>query len=371
MKLLLTLLLFAAPAFSQFSNARSIWSRPIDSTAPTDGYALVWSASQGKFVFSAAAGPTGPTGGTGPTGPTGASGPAALIATFHTDGTPACAMTGGVGGETCVASATSGTGSVPGIVVTHNYGSGAKVPWVTCNDASGNEFGGATAASSVIDIGATTTNTATISFGGTSPTTGSICRLSNAQSGSTGATGPTGPTGGTGPTGPTGPTGATGATGPTGPTGATGPTGPTGTGATGPTGPTGPSSNNVRTCVVITGDPGAASSALANDNDSPVACSNTWGGDWTIVSVAAYADAASLTVTPILTGGTSTSVLSGACTAGTAAWAACAVNGSPVVHTFSGTGATCSSTPCSIDSNITTAGGSAKYVVVKIVGTIP
>ena len=126
-----------------------------------------------------------------------------------------------------------------------------------------------------------------------------------------------------------------------------------------------------RTCTVIIGDPGAASPVLANDNDSPVACSNDFGADWTITMVAGWADAGSPTVTPILTGGASTSILTGALTCGTAAWAAGTLNGSPVVKTFSGGGATCSSTPCSADVNITTAGGVAKYVVVKITGTLP
>lgn len=125
-----------------------------------------------------------------------------------------------------------------------------------------------------------------------------------------------------------------------------------------------------KTCVVTVGDPGSASPVLANDNDSPVACPNDLGVDWTITTVACYADAGSPTVTPILTGGSATSVLTGALTCGTAAWAAGTVQGTaPVVHSFSGAGATCSSTPCSIDVNITTAGGTAKYLVVKIVGT--
>ncbi len=80
MKLLITLFLIAAPAWGQFTSAHSIWSRPIDSAAPTDGYAITWSASQGKFVFTAgAAGPTGPT---GPTGATGSSGNANGITVY-------------------------------------------------------------------------------------------------------------------------------------------------------------------------------------------------------------------------------------------------------------------------------------------------
>ncbi len=153
-----------------------------------------------------------------------------------------------------------------------------------------------------------------------------------------------------------------------GPTGVTGPTGPSG--VTGPTGPSG-AGNNIRTCTVITGDPGAASPLLVNDNDAPTACNNDYGGDWTITTVACFADAGSPTVTPILRGGSSTSILTGDLTCGTGAWAAGSVQGTaPVVHSFSGAGATCSVTPCSIDANITTAGSVAKYIVVKIVGTI-
>jgi hypothetical protein len=127
----------------------------------------------------------------------------------------------------------------------------------------------------------------------------------------------------------------------------------------------------VRMCLVLIGDPGAASAVLADDNDSPVACANEYGAAWTITTVACWANAGSPTVTPILTGGSGTSILTGALTCGTAAWAAGTVQGTaPVVNTFSGAGATCAATPCTIDVNITTAGGTAKYLVVKIVGTI-
>ncbi len=123
-----------------------------------------------------------------------------------------------------------------------------------------------------------------------------------------------------------------------------------------------------KSCTVIIGDPGATSPALANDNDSPVACTNDTGGDWTLTGVGCWADAGSPTVTPILTAGTGTSILSGALTCGTAGWAAGSLNGSPVLHSFSA-GATCGSTPCSADVNITTAGGTAKYIVVRLFGT--
>jgi hypothetical protein len=127
---------------------------------------------------------------------------------------------------------------------------------------------------------------------------------------------------------------------------------------------------HVKSCVVAVGDPGAASLVLADDNDSPSACTNETGTDWTITTVACFANAGSPTVTPILTGGSGTSILTGALTCGTAAWAAGTVQSTPpVIHSFSGTGATCSSTPCSADINITTAGGTAKYLLVKLTGT--
>jgi hypothetical protein len=114
-------------------------------------------------------------------------------------------------------------------------------------------------------------------------------------------------------------------------------------------------------CEVVIGDPGAASSVLANDNDTPVVCGNVTGSDVTITAVACYADAGSPTVTPILTGGGA--IVTGAITCGTASWVAGTISGTPTIHSFSANGATCSSTPCTLDANITAAGGTAKYIV--------
>jgi hypothetical protein len=114
-------------------------------------------------------------------------------------------------------------------------------------------------------------------------------------------------------------------------------------------------------CEIVVGDP--AGSVLADGNDTPVVCGNITGADVTITAAACYADAGSPTVTPILTGGSGTSVLTGALTCGTASWAAGTINGTPTIHSFSANGATCSSTPCTLDANITTAGGTAKYIV--------
>jgi hypothetical protein len=124
-----------------------------------------------------------------------------------------------------------------------------------------------------------------------------------------------------------------------------------------------------RTCLVTIGDPGSASPVIANDNDAPAQCGNDIGSDMTITGVACWADAGTPTVTPILTGGSGTSLITGALTCGTASWAAGTLNGSPVLHTFSGAGATCAATPCTLDANITTAGGTAKYIVLKFTAT--
>lgn len=120
-------------------------------------------------------------------------------------------------------------------------------------------------------------------------------------------------------------------------------------------------------CEVVFGSSNSTAAVLADGDDQPVACGNVSGVDATITAVACYADAGAPSVTPILTGGSSTSILTGALTCGTATWAAGTLQSSPapVLHSFSANGATCSSTPCTLDANLTTAGGAARYVVVR------
>ncbi len=118
-------------------------------------------------------------------------------------------------------------------------------------------------------------------------------------------------------------------------------------------------------CTVAIGDAGAASPVLANDNGITAGCGNSSGSNVTITSVSCRANAGSPTVTPILTAGTSTSILTGALTCGTAAWAAGTLNGTPVLHSFSADGATCASTPCTLDAAITSAGGTAKQILMR------
>jgi hypothetical protein len=301
--------------------------------------------------------------------PAGASGTIPVSASIN-DGASSCTTTGGTGTNSCTASGS-------GAVITHNLNT--SQPVIVCYDGSGNMLGSTGSTTSVQSIVATSANVATLTFSG--PTT-AVCMIS------AGTMGPQGNAGATGATGPQGPAGS-GSGDVLGPV--TNSTGfiPTWNGANSKTLANGidpatlmnlstpvtlsqlPTATKVRTCTLIVGDPGAASTVLADDNDSPVACGNSYGADWTIQTVSCYADAGSPTVTPILTGGSATSILAGPLTCGTGAWAAGTLQvATPVVHSFSGAGATCSTTPCTIDDNITTAGGVAKYLIIKISGTL-
>ena len=109
-------------------------------------------------------------------------------------------------------------------------------------------------------------------------------------------------------------------------------------------------------CEIVIGDPGTATPVLADDNDTPAVCANVSGGTQTITAIACYANAGSPTVNPIITGGGGTSLLSEPLTCGTVSYATGTLSGTPSLAN----GAT-------IDANIATAGGVAKYIVIRIV----
>lgn len=118
-----------------------------------------------------------------------------------------------------------------------------------------------------------------------------------------------------------------------------------------------PSDGRVRVCEVVVGDPDSASPVLTNGNDTPGVCANKTGTAMTITAVECYADAGSPTVTPIITGGGT--ILTGALTCGTGSFAAGTLSGTP---TQANNG--------SIDANMTVAGGTARYVVIRITRTL-
>lgn len=134
-----------------------------------------------------------------------------------------------------------------------------------------------------------------------------------------------------------------------------------------PVGQAMPDAFKVRPCQLSLGSPGASAAPLADDEDAPDSCGNDYGRDWVVTGVACKANAGTPTITPILTGGSATSILTGALTCATT-WSAGTVNGTPTLHTF--TGATCASTPCSLDMNVTAAGGVASYLTVRIIGIL-
>lgn len=117
--------------------------------------------------------------------------------------------------------------------------------------------------------------------------------------------------------------------------------------------------DKVWACDVAVGDPGAASAVLADDNDTPGVCKNHTAETITITAVKCYAPTGSPTVTPVLTAGGA--ILSGALTCDTTeGGAAGSLSGTPVIATGK-----------TVNVNITTAGGVAKYLVVYITGTKP
>lgn len=116
----------------------------------------------------------------------------------------------------------------------------------------------------------------------------------------------------------------------------------------------------VNTCEIAVGDPGAASSLLVDDNDTPQVCANDTAQTMTITAVHCYAPAGSPTVTPIITGGAANSILTGALTcSSTTGGAAGTLNGTPTQTTGQ-----------LVDMNITTAGGTAKYLVIRLTRTL-
>ncbi len=120
-----------------------------------------------------------------------------------------------------------------------------------------------------------------------------------------------------------------------------------------------PAKFNVRPCEIVIGMTGAASAVLADDNDALAVCGNVYGATLTITKVECYANAGTPTVTPIITGGSATSILSGALTCGAASFATGSLNGTPT-QLADGT----------INGNITVAGGTAKYIVIRITRTL-
>jgi hypothetical protein len=119
-------------------------------------------------------------------------------------------------------------------------------------------------------------------------------------------------------------------------------------------------------CEIAFGNPAATSTALPNDADGSGACGNVSGFDAIISAVACRVDTGTLAINPILSGGSATSILSSPLTCGTGqTWTAGTISGTPTIRSFSANGATCVTTPCTLDANINTTDGTAKYLVMR------
>ncbi len=105
-----------------------------------------------------------------------------------------------------------------------------------------------------------------------------------------------------------------------------------------------------RTCEIHIWGSGA-SQVLQDTDDEPASCFNDSGVQETITAVRCWANSGSPTVTPIITGGATNSILTGALTCGTAVWQSGALNGTPTLDN----GGT-------IDANTSAAGGVATNI---------
>jgi len=124
----------------------------------------------------------------------------------------------------------------------------------------------------------------------------------------------------------------------------------------------------LRPFSLFVGDPESSSPPLLDGNDSPTVWTNMYRRPLKILALACKVDvqgATPLTIQPILTGQSATSVVTGPCTCGNGSFATCTLTGQPILQpvTPGSAGANCPTAPCSLDFNIATAGGTAKVVI--------
>lgn len=118
-------------------------------------------------------------------------------------------------------------------------------------------------------------------------------------------------------------------------------------------------------CEIVLGNPNPNANVLQDGDDAPAVCANVTGADQTITAVACRADTANVSVYPVLTGGTTTSIVTVPFNCGNGTWAPGTINGTPTIKSFAANGATCATTPCTLDAVINTAGGTARYAIIR------
>ena len=121
-----------------------------------------------------------------------------------------------------------------------------------------------------------------------------------------------------------------------------------------------PAEAKVRVCEIVIGDPGAASSALANDNDTPFVCGNLTGATLTLSKIECQylpTGGTAPTVNVAITGGSNIATSNLTCGSGSFA----------NTTTLSVTSQTDGQ---SLDGNLIVAGGTATYVVIRVTRTL-
>jgi hypothetical protein len=127
----------------------------------------------------------------------------------------------------------------------------------------------------------------------------------------------------------------------------------------------------LRPVGTIIGDPGATSSTLADDNDTPKGFSNRYTRDLKMLSLVCKADQGTPTINVVWAGTTTSIFASPPCTCGTTGnGTTCALaSPAPLIHSFATDGTTCTTAPCALDFTIATA-TTAKYIVIDGVGLL-
>jgi hypothetical protein len=128
-------------------------------------------------------------------------------------------------------------------------------------------------------------------------------------------------------------------------------------------------------CEVLFGNPNPNNATVLQDgDDAPATCANVTGATAVITAVACRADNTGTQVYPILTGGSTTSIVTVPFNCGNGTWLPGTMTGAcnqttgancPTLNSYSIDGSTCSTTPCTVDTNINTAGGLSKYAIVR------
>src|SRR5262245_30295857 len=126
-------------------------------------------------------------------------------------------------------------------------------------------------------------------------------------------------------------------------------------------------------CEVAFGNPDPAGTVVLTDGtDAPGTCANVTGATAVITAVACRADNTGTSVLPVLTGGGA--IVTGAFNCGNGTWIGGTMTGAcnqttgancPALNSYSADGTTCT-TPCTVDTNIQTAGGNSKYAIVRL-----